>query len=400
MILSPEIAVSAEKILSASMGEMVQIKWGESVIGYPHVHRGKGYLPSQGEALPVILKFPQKPDRWLRLCNDWAGCRFLNLIPDARDLCPHLFGGDSELRFTLYQEVEGITFTDMLTITQGGTDTTGSREMVRASFGEFGRTLGQLHSVTHGRQTDYEQIRKSTGPMEEHVNFDLPGRVRATHNAILGLLHNWYVSVSDPLIEEIDSVIRAIEDAQPYLAYTHIDLNPNNLLITPSGSVRIIDFDSGSYRHVLLDGVWCRMGFPGHAPAYALSPELLAHFENTYRLELSPAFGSAVEDDDRFSTAVTDACAFWTLIRLGWLAEATFEANPNQERITHLRRQLIVVLDRFACTVRETGKRPELGRIAETMLAFAQNEWGNKALDLVHSLPVFPREGGTVGQAS
>jgi hypothetical protein len=388
MALSPEITAAAERLLSESLGETARIDWEESVIGYPRINRGSAQTFSQSVPLRIILKFPQKPERWPRLCNDWAGSRFLQSVPGTDLIGPRCFGGDSNLHFTLSQEVKGITFTDMLAVSvEGGDDEASGTAW--AGLVEFGRTLGRLHASTYGFQSDYERIRKATGPVEEHVNFELPGRLRATLGAIMALCRDWEVDVDDRLVDEINVVIQAIEDARFYLTYTHIDLNPNNLLRAPQGNVRIIDFDSGAYRHALLDGVWCRLCFPGHWPACFLPDELLADFETAYRQELSPAFGNAVDDDARFDRAVTDACAFWALIRIGWVAEATFETDPKPERIAYLRRQATVVLDRFVRTVNETEERLELGRMAETMLTFARNRWGDSPSALIQPFPVF-----------
>ncbi len=368
----------------------MRVDWGDAVQGYPHVHRGSVQFQSQHEPLRIILKFPQKPDRWARLCNDWAGCRFLLSIPGGDKLGPHSFGGDSQLRFTLSQEVQGTTFTDIL-MTPSEPRNNGPQSIAWASLVKFGQTLGRLHSATHGRQSDYARIRRSIGPAEEHVNFDLSGRVRAQMDTILTFCRDWKVDVHDRLLAEISDVIRVIgdvEESRSWLTYTHLDLNPNNLIRTPEGNVRIIDFDSAAYRHALLDGVWCRMCFPTHWPTYALPPALLAGVETAYRLELSHAFlGAAVDDDNCFQAAVTDACAFWTLIRLSWVAEVAFEASPKPERVSHLRRQLIVALDRLVGTAEESGLRPGLRTMAEAMLAFIQDRWGDKASDLIHPFP-------------
>lgn len=376
MQIMPEVTVSAQKLISDSVGEAATIAWGESVHGYPHVYRGEAHFASRHEPMRIILKFPQKPHRWARLCNDWAGCQFLQSIPGTRSIGPHSFGGDSALRFTISQEVDGQTLAEIASI----------------SLSDFAQTLGRMHAGTIGLQQEYLRLRKSIGPAEEHSNFDLPGRVRSTRNLILSQCRSWETEVSDRLIDEIDAILQAIEDAGPYLVYTHIDLNPGNLILMPGNTVRIIDFDSGAFRHALLDGVWPRMAFPGHWPALILPPNGVLLFESAYRRELSRTLGAAVDEDDRFYSALTDACAFWTLIRLSWVAEAIFDAIPNIERTTHLRHQAIVALDRFVSTVQETGLRPELGRMAEALLAFAGKQWDDRASEWLVPMPVFEKK--------
>ena len=341
--------------------------------------------------------------------NHWAGTHFAGSLPTDPPLGPQLFGGDHSHGLVIMEDLGEPQ--DLRRLRQRWIETDAGldeeqREVVLASLGRksliepllehdaigaerwlvaFARTIGRLHASSMGRIAEYVRLRGSLSPppFTDHLHHQLyrPD----TAKPILDVLSMLGISPSGAFTTEIETVVRAMREPGPFLAYTHGDPCPDNC-IQVGDQLRLIDFDHGGLRHALLDGVYSTIPFPTCWYANRIPAAVRGEMEAAYRTELI-AGCPAAEDDALFHRAVADACTYWVL---GWIVERhNLKYQLQQDRawgIATLRQRTLARLELLVELSEVYGQLPEIRRVAAALLAILTRRWATT----IAPLPLYP----------
>jgi hypothetical protein len=312
-----------------------------------------------------------------RFFNDWAGAEFLTRASPERPLAPRFLGGDRDLGFILLEDLgAGESAADLLL----GSDPGRAREALLG----LAETLGRMHAVTAGRTGEYLALRASLGPDPQAPVPDM----LALLEKMAGPCRQLGLTLSPEVVREVTLAARRISvDPGPFAAYSHGDACPDNNRILQNeklqNEVRLIDFEFGTVRHALADGVYGRVPFPTCWCVNRLPPEITRGMELVYRTELIRGIPEAA-DDRLFDEAVVAACARWLVWTSGDpLAESL--VKDDQWGIAGMRQRLVYRLALFAETVEEKGGCPALGELAGRLAASLRQRWGEES-----EMPLYP----------
>ena len=118
-----------------------------------------------------------------------------------------------------------------------------------------------------GKQALFKERREVLGPTKPYSLSWLRVRTRELEEML-------DVGIGPEVNEQIDDCIAALETPGPFTAYVHDDPCPDKGLWM-DGQIKLLNFESGAYRHALIDGTygrilfpscWCVNQIPGHIP--------------------------------------------------------------------------------------------------------------------------------------
>ena len=102
----------------------------------------------------------------------------------------------------------------------------------------------------------------------------------------------------------------------------HGDPCPDNVLLAPDGTAKLIDFEFASPGHALMDAAYWRMGgFPTCWCAGRVPDSIADRIDRAYREILATAVPFAA-DDDAFRLESAVITAVWLFGSMAWLLEA------------------------------------------------------------------------------
>ncbi len=308
-----------------------------------------------GPVHTVILKhFPTEP---VAAFDDWAGADFLGRR--GLELGPRLLAGDVDARLMVLEDLgRGRSLEAVL---QGE-----DPRAATAGVLDTARLAGQLHTRTLGAQGDYELVRQALPPRPERVR-EQNARDLLEH---AGRLLRWHAAVEAPaapgLRAELEAVARTLADPGPFLAFTHGDLAPANLLFTPEGP-RLLDFEYAGMRHALYDALMWLVTVP-------LPDELVARADITYRITLSAGCEAAQVDAEWVRARATVALAR-TVNLLQWLPPRVLEEDRPWAPGLSERGALLHHLARCRALLAPADGFPALTRTLEGLEARLRERW-------------------------
>lgn len=308
-----------------------------------------------GPVAGVILKhFRDDPVCGL---DDWAGAEFLTRR--GLELGPRFLAGDLESRLFVLEDLgRGPTLEALLR----GDD-------ARAAFGGLmttARLAGQLHARTLGTQAEYELVRQALPPRHQRVRLE-NARFLLEHE---GRLTRWLAAVgaeaAPGLHEDLEAVARTLADPGPFLAFTHGDLAPSNVLLTPGGP-RLIDFEYAGMRHALYDALMWLVTVP-------FPDELVARADITYRITLS-ARCEAAQEDSQWARARATVALARTVNLFQWLHPRVLEEDREWAPGLSERAALLHHLARCRALLATAEGFPGLARTLETLESRLRERW-------------------------
>ena len=310
---NPEaIRVIAERVLSAAFGGAVQLDAGEALRERTHVWRCMVLNGPAGVPASVIVKRARswdgtayEPDSTeprsaaAHFFNDWAGLQLLSQAAGADKIAPRFYGGDRAAGIFVIEDLGEGSSPDQALL---GDDPSAAE----ANLLELARMLGRMHAATIGWNERFVQMRKALGPYT-------PGDqgYRWLADGFLSTAAALGVPLRSGAAAELETVINALANPGPFLAYTHGDPCPDNW-IWAGERLRLFDFEIGAFRHALTDGVYGRIHFPTCWCVNRLPDQIPLSMEAAYRAELARACPAA-QDEQLFGRAVVEACAYWAL---------------------------------------------------------------------------------------
>jgi hypothetical protein len=292
-----------------------------------------------------------------RLYNDWAGLQFLTQVAADTPLAPRFYAGDRAAGLIVIEDLgAGDTLADLLL----GADSEGAE--LRAI--EFSALLGRMHGLTAGKQAEFDRLRDGLAPRDKATDhYSFQWLATALHRAADML----DVVVAPEVDRELAVLIAAIREPGPFLAYTHGDPCPDNI-VHGSAGLQLLDFEFGDFRHALVDGVYSRILFPTCWSVNRLPSRIMRDMEHAYRAELSKGC-SAATDDSAFSRAVVEGCAYWALTMFDWYSVPQLLGESIEWGIATVQQRVLARADLLARTTEEFGYLEGLGATFRTIAA-------------------------------
>lgn len=376
----PVLLRAAESVVAGSTGPPVTLDTPEIIPRYAHVLRCLAHTAT-GEALPLILKIPQKQSRRARLMHDAATLDFLNRLTDEQSvsLWPHLYGVDHKHNLVVSEDRGCVTLTDALFASPSPS----SRPVAEAALLQHAEALATLASITRNREAEFEAIRATYGPREDHLNFDFGRQLEAAIQRLPELLSAWNIAAPSGWESERHALAHSLTDLDsPFRALTVFDSFTDNTVLSDK-TVILIDFDSAAFRPAVLDIAAPRLTPPGRE-IHAIPTTLADQIESAYRRVLSEACPQA-QDDRIFYRAMAEARAFWMLYYLQGYGPVIVR-SPEQN-LDWMKRQIIRELRGFLQTAGKSYSLPSLTSLAARLEERLTALWNT---DGVNELTPFP----------
>jgi aminoglycoside phosphotransferase (APT) family kinase protein len=231
--------------------------------------------------------------------------------------------------------------------------------------------VGRLHAAGLGKREAYERIRASRGDAQatRHPVNKLENQLSQLPQLIAGHLHQ---PSSRHLEQEINAAVSELYEPGPFTTLTHGDPTVGNLLHSPGGGVKLIDFETAGYRHALLDGCFARLRYVYSVWAHHIPETVQKRLLVAYRAELAKGCPQAA-DDTVFSRALVAACAAWLAGLCSHLPRVA-EADARWGRATY-RQRITVGLGHFITVADEYGQMPALRDCAQRLLDRLRDTW-------------------------
>ncbi|HZT40676.1 MAG TPA: phosphotransferase [Chthonomonadaceae bacterium] len=389
-IPTQSLLTAAERILSGALGGPVRLEDAVVLRASDHSAVLRAALLSGPSQAPrsVILKraggdaqTPYDPEEgkvwgpaW-RLFNDWAGAHLLTTVGGDPLNGPRLYGGDRTLGLIVLEDLgEGESLADALL----GSDPQKAESALMA----FAAALGRMHAATIGRAEEYRQFFRGLGAADTDLYAEEVGRLEENPRWDPAACESVGLDYPAEFDAEARTVLAAMRDPGPFLAYTHGDPCPDNNRLL-DGQIRFFDFETGGFRHALLDGVYARVPFPTCWCVNRLPAHLPSQMEAVYRAEFAKGCPQA-EDDFLFARSLTEACALWCLRTVSWPLAGALKEDSTWG-ISTIRQRILMRLDGFAETTEQFGHLPVMGATARDLASRLRAVWPD-----ADAMPLYP----------
>ena len=378
-----EMKKVSEGVLSARFGGRVRLDDGADLGGGSRSHTYRYVVVDGPEGLPASVAV-KRARAWegkeydpealdgpeMGLLNEWSGLEFLSEVSEGASLAPACYGGDRANGLLVMQDMGSPR--QLYHILMGD-----DAEEAEESLVQLAVALGRMHAATIGHGARFAEKRGKLGPLHSSNWNWLRARARELEEAL-------DLGIGPEVNEQIDDVIEALNNPGPFAAYTHMDPCLDNCLWI-DGRVMLLDFESGAYRHALLDGTYGRIHFPSCWCVNQIPGHIPLRMEDEYRRELVARCPQA-DDDAIYHRAVAFACARGA-IGTWWpkLMEEDSEWGPA----TH-RQRVLLRFYLFGRLTEEYGQLEALGRWVDLLGSLLREAW-----DEVEKMPFYPafREG-------
>ena len=308
-----------------------------------------------GPVPAVILK--QARDEPVCGLDDLAGADFLTR--QGLEFGPRLLAADVDARLLVLEDLgRGRSLEELL-----------NGEDARAATGGListARLTGQLHASTLGRQSEYELVRQALPPRPERVRVENARFLLENEGRLLRWLAAVDAQAAPGLHEDLEDVARTLADPGPFLAFTHGDLAPSNVLFTPGGP-RLLDFEYAGMRHALYDALMWLVTVP-------FPDELVARADITYRITLSSRC-EAAQVDSAWTRARATVALARTVNLFQWLHPRVLEEDREWAPGVSQRAALLHHLARCRALLAPAEGWTGLGRTLESLEARLRERW-------------------------
>ena len=276
-----------------------------------------------------------------KLFNEWAALQFLGKISGDKAIAPKFITADATQGLIAFEYVpKARTFRDILRKSNAA-------ERAHALLAHA-QAMGRMHGNTYGRKNEWLSLRTSLGI---HYQADTD-----SFDVILRTFRRFATLVGQPesiaVESELSELQEILSNAEPFSAFRHVDIAPQNYLLVDDG-VKLVDFEYSSYGYFLLDAPLGPFPFPVR---WECDEILAQEIESIYRKELSSGFRGAL-DDAIYYKRVLIAWIYW-LLRLG--------------PVPQMREDMIKVSDELARRCKAVARLsheieylPRIGRIFE-----------------------------------
>ncbi|MDQ5852556.1 MAG: hypothetical protein M3380_10910 [Chloroflexota bacterium] len=383
------LVAAAEAALEQAWGLPVHLTDEEALTHNRDVYRfrlaaGSPHMPTTvvvkaagaSASRPYDVHAPEWPaPAWL-LFNEWAGLQFLAQIADAPRLSPRLYAGDRQGGLVVMEDLG--TGDSLYTLLVHGDVTVAERGII-----DMATLLGRLHALTLGREGEFDHVREGLGPrITDGWYHRYAWLAEGFHRTVATL----GITAAPGVTAELHALIRTMQRSGPFRAYTHGDASPVNFLYRESG-LHLFDLEMSGYRPALLEGAYFRMHFPLCWSGARLPRAVVARAEASYRLALT-AGSLAAGNDETFSRALVEACAYWALDHCHFFLLPTLLREDVPMQLVTMRQALLARFDTMAETAAAFGYLEAIGASIGAMAIQLRKQWG-PALGTLPYYPVF-----------
>ncbi|MFY0563499.1 phosphotransferase family protein [Archangium lansingense] len=310
----------------------------------------------RGGPVPAVILKHFRDDPVCGL-DDLAGVDFLSR--QELEFGPRLLASDVDARLFMLEDLgRGRSLEELL-----------NGEDVRAATGGListARLTGQLHARTLGLQSEYELVRQALPPRPERVRVENARFLLDHEDRLLRWLAAVDAKAAPGLHEDLEDVARTLADPGPFLAFTHGDMAPSNVLFTPSGP-RLLDFEYAGMRHALYDALMWLVTVP-------FPDELVARADITYRITLS-SHCEAAQADSAWTRARATVALARTVNLFQWLHPRVLEEDREWAPGMSQRAALLHHLARCRALLAPTEGFTGLARTLESLEARLRERW-------------------------
>jgi hypothetical protein len=334
-----ETVAVAERVLAAALARPATLHLTEAVVDYPGaaaiILRCRLDRREPGHPASVIVKRSNAEQQ--HIFREWANLEFLLAIPDARPLVPSLYGGDVEAELLVLEDLGDPRQRLLGNVIEAD-------DPVRAEMGliAFQRALGRLHAATAGAASAYARVsvRRNANTISRHTVHRLPELLAA----LPSMFASAGVTTDERLADEIGEMVGEIVDPGPFHTFVHGDAAVGNVFYDGADGARLIDFETGAFRHALLDGCFARMRYLFSVWARWIPLPLQRRLTAAYRDELIARIPEA-SDAEQFNRALLACSAAWLAAIVGYLPTVTAE-DRRFGRSTY-RQRIVTALDHY-----------------------------------------------------
>jgi hypothetical protein len=304
---------------------------------------------------------------------DWAGTRLLASLPRGGEYGVRCYAGDRAAGILVIEDLgDGEALVDRLM----GDDPRQAEDGLRL----LAECAGKMHAETIGKQERYQAYRDALGPRGPRGGWR---RLEEYRERLLKGFDTIGIEPAKGFDEEYGRLAAAMDDPGPFLAYVHGDPCPDNVRIA-DGRLRLFDFETGGFKHAMLDAVYGRIAFPTCWCVNRLPPHVAPMMEAAYRAELVRGC-SAAADDVRFRQELVHCCAAWLIVNGIWML-AEVHRDDFRWGISTWRQRVLVRLDALADATEEFDHLPAMGATARRCTRRLREIWPGEA----EAMPLYP----------
>src|SRR5262249_52783295 len=337
--LSEAILDAAGRALGARLEDPRLLKsWARNDVWRCRVAGGPSRLPPS-----LIVKRLKADDA--RGFHDWASLDFLTRVGAAPALAPRFLVGDAAARCFVVEDLgEGRTLGDALL----------GRDEKAASDALIGlaEATGRLHAATIEHHAEFDRARDALAPRQRTPLAAAVASLRAAEPRVSAWLDAVGASAPAGLRAALAALADRIEDARPFLAFTHGDMAPSNNHVSALG-IRLLDFEYGGVRPAFYDTLLWNLFCP-------FPPDLIERVDQAYRAALTT--GCAAARDDRLYAETRGVAVAWRMIdMLRWFGPETCDRDRPWAPGVSVRQALLWHFQRFAAVTVADALRPVAG---------------------------------------
>lgn len=319
---------------------------------------------------------PEDSSSWdtQRFFNDWVGSKFLSSLEGDTNHGPQFYGGSRELGFIVLEDL-GVHRSLVEPLLHENTDS------AKFALLRYSTRLGKMHADTVNRSDAYRKLfdsisssRNSSAPTEQGLSESVE-KVKA-------ILASLEVLSEPAFLQEMQEIVSAVLNPEPFLAYIHGDPCPDNVFDNIE-QLRLIDFEFGRYSHALIDATYARMLFPTCWCANRIPQSIVEEMENRYRMELIQGCPQA-QENSVWEQALVNICGYWLLNTLSWHLEPALEEDRSWG-IASVRQRIVARLEAFVTTSEKFGYGSAIAGTAGSLLDTLNKRWIG-----TDSLPLYP----------
>jgi hypothetical protein len=376
-----EILTAAEQALSNLWGGNVSLTVSNQFEEHRHVSRLIVQEAPSGSPETVIIKrwrIEGEDERFNSdfsnsdLFNEWMNLEFLANLLGENSLAPHVYDGNRTLGFLSLEDLPGI---DLLHSTLFGNDPIAATQALI----EYAEMLANLHGKTLGHSDTLSTTRESSAHFNS-ANFP------QFFESSLETLERLGFKLSQAALKDVEQAADILSNPSAFSAFTHGDAVFSNI-IEWQGRWRLIDFEGSRFGHALWEGVNPRLYFPtsGLVHVFRIPEPAWRKAEEAYRNTFSKYCPSAF-DDAIYSSAITAACAGWTLTWCQGHLSLETAVTSNEPWVNQLRQRILARFDMFILTSKEFQSLNALGEAFEKLTTNLRSQWTPEA----DHLPFYP----------
>lgn len=295
--------------------------------------------------------------------TDLAGLRFLGTIPGMEAVAPRLYGHAEDGHMLLMADLGGTRSLEQV-LDEG--DASATLHYLTA----LARTKARMAGATRGLELEARFM----GIRAQYPEAESLGREAdvTTWRTGLSKVRRWAdllgLGMSRSFALDLQQLAQAfVEVAPEALVYSHGDPAPTNNHIAPDGTVRLLDFEYGTYRHLYYDlsgwNVLCPLPVPWVAAMVA-----------EFRREIMPWLPAAASDTWHAREWAT-LCAYRAIAMLTWMPESALEADREWVGDWSVRSALISTALRLREVTHGVDDLVSLHDFAEQLAAALQSRW-------------------------